>query len=199
VFLLMPAGTLDVAFAQHEIGAFATSYIPTVASQVTRSADVATMTGTNFSSWYNATEGTFVATSNYGGVVASSICNLYAASDGTVSNRIQQFFTNSMIGNRCVSATSSAAPNNNTATFPGLHTAALTFKLGTNMVAASTNASVINVGTNTATSTALPVVDRLYIGSRYDGTTEFLNSTIQKLRFYAQRLTNAEVRAFSKG
>ena len=47
--------------AQLEAGAFATSYIPTVASQVTRSADVATMTGTNFSSWFNATAGTFVA------------------------------------------------------------------------------------------------------------------------------------------
>jgi hypothetical protein len=45
--------------AQVEAGAFATSYIPTVASQVTRSADSAVMTGTNFSSWYNASEGTF--------------------------------------------------------------------------------------------------------------------------------------------
>ena len=46
--------------AQLETGAFATSYIPTVASQVTRNTDVATMTGTNFSSWYNQSEGTFV-------------------------------------------------------------------------------------------------------------------------------------------
>lgn len=46
--------------AQIEAAAFATSYIPTVASTVTRSADVATMTGTNFSSWYNQSEGTFV-------------------------------------------------------------------------------------------------------------------------------------------
>lgn len=46
--------------AQLEAGAFATSYIPTVASTVTRNADVATMTGTNFSSWYNQSEGTFV-------------------------------------------------------------------------------------------------------------------------------------------
>jgi len=46
--------------AQAENAAFATSYIPTVASTVTRSADVATMTGTNFSSWFNATDGSFV-------------------------------------------------------------------------------------------------------------------------------------------
>ena len=46
--------------AQLEAGSFATSYIPTVASQVTRSADVATMTGTNFSSWYNQNAGTML-------------------------------------------------------------------------------------------------------------------------------------------
>jgi hypothetical protein len=43
--------------AQLEAGAFPTSYIPTVASTVTRSADLAQMTGTNFSSWYNQSEG----------------------------------------------------------------------------------------------------------------------------------------------
>jgi len=43
--------------AQVEVGAFATSYIPTTVSQVTRSADVATMVGTNFSDWYSAGAG----------------------------------------------------------------------------------------------------------------------------------------------
>ena len=43
---------------QTEAGAFPTSYIQTVASQVTRAADAASMTGTNFSSWYNQGEGT---------------------------------------------------------------------------------------------------------------------------------------------
>ena len=44
--------------AQVEEGSFPTSYIPTAGSTVTRSVDVASMTGTNFSSWYNQSEGT---------------------------------------------------------------------------------------------------------------------------------------------
>jgi hypothetical protein len=46
--------------AQAEFGAFATSYIPTTSTAVTRAADTAEMTGANFSSWYNASAGTFV-------------------------------------------------------------------------------------------------------------------------------------------
>ena len=50
--------------AQMEIGSFATSYIPTSGSSVTRAADVAEITGTNFASFYNQSEGTvFVETS----------------------------------------------------------------------------------------------------------------------------------------
>lgn len=44
--------------AQLEAGAFPTSYIKTVASQVTRAADSASMVGANFSEWYRADEGT---------------------------------------------------------------------------------------------------------------------------------------------
>jgi hypothetical protein len=75
--------------AQLEVGAFATSYIPTVASTVSRSADVALMTGTNFSSWFNAAQGTFVASI---GSNATSRCVL-VASDGSVTNQILMFST----------------------------------------------------------------------------------------------------------
>jgi len=44
--------------AQLEAGAFPTSYIPTTTATATRAADVASITGTAFSSFYNQTEGT---------------------------------------------------------------------------------------------------------------------------------------------
>lgn len=42
---------------QVEAGAFPTSYIPTVAATVTRNADIATITSTNFSDWWQASKG----------------------------------------------------------------------------------------------------------------------------------------------
>ena len=46
---------------QKEQGSFPTSYIPTNGSTVTRAADIAEITGTNFSGFFNQTEGTVFA------------------------------------------------------------------------------------------------------------------------------------------
>jgi len=51
--------TLRIGMPQVELGPEPTSVIATTSSTVTRSTDNADMTGTNFSSWYNQTEGTF--------------------------------------------------------------------------------------------------------------------------------------------
>ena len=53
-------GAFFVWGAQLEAGAFATSYIPTVASTVTRPADIATISGQNFAQWYRQDEGTIL-------------------------------------------------------------------------------------------------------------------------------------------
>ena len=46
--------------AQYERGNFATSFISTTTSQVTRQPDSASITGTNFSSWYSPFNGTYI-------------------------------------------------------------------------------------------------------------------------------------------
>ena len=45
--------------AQEEAGSFATSYIPTTSASATRSADVCQITGSDFSGFWNGTEGSF--------------------------------------------------------------------------------------------------------------------------------------------
>jgi hypothetical protein len=57
--LTNPSATIYVAAPQVEKDAFATSYISTAATAVTRPGDFASIEGNNFSSWYNPVEGTF--------------------------------------------------------------------------------------------------------------------------------------------
>lgn len=58
--------------AQIEAGAFPTSYIPTTSASVTRTADDASMTGVNFSSWFNRISGTLLCNAqNLNGTSAS--------------------------------------------------------------------------------------------------------------------------------
>jgi len=54
---------LDVTYynSQIELGAFPTSAIPTSGSAVTRQPDIASITGTNFTDFFNSSEGTFYA------------------------------------------------------------------------------------------------------------------------------------------
>ncbi len=75
--------------AQAETGSFASSYIATTSSSATRTADVASMTGTNFSSWFNNAQGTFVATLSAGTI--SNGGRVLKISD-TDSNRLIDFY-----------------------------------------------------------------------------------------------------------
>lgn len=59
--LTTPDGTgIYIWGAQTEAATFPTSYIPTSGSTVTREPDVASITGTNFSSWYEAAPSTWL-------------------------------------------------------------------------------------------------------------------------------------------
>ena len=66
---------------QLEEGAFPTSYIPTTGTALTRSADEASISGTNFSSWYNQSEGTIFHDGRYIGDVPG---NLYGLGNGLI-------------------------------------------------------------------------------------------------------------------
>jgi hypothetical protein len=176
--------------AQLELGAFATSYIPTVASQVTRSADVATMTGTNFSSWYNQSEGTFVTSADTFG--SGSFRYALSASNGAISERITFFATTASAlryivtdGNVAQADISLAGMNANV-----VNKVAGAYKIN------SFNAALNGVvGTEVASGT-VPTPDRLLIGLDAVGSG-FINGHIRQIAYYNTRLPNTELQTLT--
>lgn len=174
--------------AQLEQGAFATSYIPTTSAQVTRNADQASMTGTNFSSWYNASAGTLYVDFD----LLASVNNL-----GIYSINL----TSSALNNRMDFRTSGA---NNTAAGVALNSASVTFLsvIGINQKLISAYAVTDSAATKnglavTSYSLAtMPTVDRLLIGQLDTGSNQ-LNGHIRTIRYYSQRLSNTTLQSLT--
>jgi hypothetical protein len=173
---------------QSELATFPTSYIPTEATAVTRNADVATMTGTNFSDWYNASEGGAVVQ-----VLPSTISGTRPAvqfDDNTADESIAlrgvaadpQLF---VVDGGATQATLDA----------GTITANTLYKLGGAWKESSFAVAINGAAAVTQASGTFPTATQARLGS--DGTN-YLNGHLQSLRFWPQRLTNAEVQAFSK-
>jgi hypothetical protein len=179
--------------AQLEAGAFATSYIPTAAASVTRSADAANMTGTNFSSWYRADEGAFLveaatfapASGAVGRILSLSI----SGSESTETNRV--FTYNGKIGGN---TRFSGISQSDLQPFTYTTNTAFKFAYGYRL---NDFAAVGNGGTIfTDTSGNVPInLNEMGIGS-VSGTGP-ANVTIKKIAYYPSRLTNAQLQGLT--
>ena len=187
---------IDLYGAQLEAGAFATSYIPTTTTALTRNADVATMTGANFSDWYNATEGTFVSYSVSNSASTASTRLGIAISDGTTGNRMVTVI-GSATQTRSIVTASSSLQADLYSTVTSVNNTQLKTALG---YKANNFLSNANAGTTQSdTLGTVPTVTTAYLGASEAGTNTFmLNGTIQKIFYYPQCLTSAEVQAFTK-
>jgi hypothetical protein len=171
------------------MAAFASSYIKTEGSAVTRAADAASMTGANFSSWYNAAEGTLfveAATSNL--AVNSAVA---AFSDGTTNNRWQltKLSSASMQGYAATGGT-----NDFLQTLSPI-AANVFFKSSFAIAKNNANTCLNGIAGTTDTAVLVPVVNTLDLGQR--ATASFLNGTIRKLSYYPIRCTNAQLQALT--
>jgi hypothetical protein len=187
--------------AQLEAGAFPTSYIPTTTAAVTRNADVITMTGVNFSDWYNQSEGTvFVEATKKTetpSAGSSAFPTLFYFSDGTTNNRIAG------VGAR-VSATesswASAGEAGGVVQWAGLSITTVnngtSFKLSSGYKIDNIAASVDGGAVSTDSSASIPTTDRLHLGANVT-PSQFLNGHIKQLQYYPRRLTNTQLQALS--
>jgi hypothetical protein len=69
--------------SQFEAGSFATSYIATTSASATRAQDLASMTGVNFSSWYNNAEWTVYTEASFTNINSSALISI---DDGSFNN-----------------------------------------------------------------------------------------------------------------
>lgn len=185
-------GTNNTIFwgAQTENGTISSSYIPTAASQVTRAADIATMTGTNFSSWYNAAESSMLAV--FSSFVLSPPSSVYAISNGTSGNRWQTVITSGPLAiSHSLNATTLQATIN-----VGTYAPNTIFKSAFGVKLNSVQAAVNGVLGTEDTLANMPTVDRINIGSAQTNNLQLIGH-IRSLTYYPTRLTNAELQALS--
>ena len=173
------------------MAAFASSYIKTVASQVTRSADAASMTGTNFSSWYRQDEGAIYCEA---ATVATDSIQRRAVSinDATTNNYIDI----SRIGSTAQSRAAVVA--NGTTVFNSLTSAwdVNTFAKVTNAYKVNDFAAVLNAGTvRTDNDGVLPVVSQLVIGNIT--TNNQWVGTIKRIAYYPAKLSSTQLQAIT--
>ena len=171
--------------AQLEAGSFATSYIPTTSTQVTRAADSAGMFGSNFSSWYRADEGTLYAqcTTFATGTSGRSVIEV---NDGTMANRTYIY--------------TSPSGTSRTLGFVGGSAVVTTLDVASPISSASIAYKTSNWAASYAGGNALlnsyagviPNQNTLLIGYSTNGGFQ-LNGTIKKLAYYPKRLSDAEL------
>ena len=165
---------------------FSTSYIPTTTAAATRSADVASITGTAFSSWYRQDEGTVFAdvtrqtTTGFPGRVRFS--------DGTAANAIDLYYdaaNNSSTFEVKASSTSSVAIFGGGGALNSSVKAAAGWQ--TNNAAVTYNGSI----QGTDSSVVVPVVDQARIGNSLTGT-------IRRLTYWPARLPDTTLQAITQ-
>ena len=175
--------TLRIGLPQLEQGAFATSPILTSSATVTRAADVASITGANFSSWYNQTEGTVFADFRLNGIAAQS--KVVNADAGAGFANSVDIYCISGIPRFDVweSSTAQAQLSPLPSSSIGVNTDSKTtgaYKLN-DFAATRTGGTLV-----TDTSGIIPNTSRLVIGNQ--GASNFLNGTIKRLTFWPTRL-----------
>ena len=179
--------------AQLEAGSFPTSYIPTTTAAATRTADVASISGSNFSSWYRQDEGTVFAEAER---PDASRPNTVVASitDGSGLNRTE--VRSSSVSNtnaRCeITALGLGQYSNATlASDTAYKKIALAYAADNVNSAANGNAGI------TDTVATIPVVSQLYIGNDIF-LTDYRPGHVKRLTYWPTRLPNETLQTITQ-
>ena len=195
VLILTVSGS--VTNAQLEAGAFATSYIPTTTATATRAADVVSITGSAFTSFYNQTEGTFFVDSNQASITGT--LRMVSANDNTSLNRINLTRTSSSGGNINFVVTNAGTNQVNGVILGSSLAAGTSNKVAAGYKAADFGGSVNGLTPVTQSTGTVPSsLTQLTIANGDALGTTPVNSTIKRLVYWGQRLPNNVLQAITQ-
>lgn len=191
---------ITIGRPQFEAGSFATSYIPTAASTVTRSADVCTISGTNFSNWYNQNEGTVYI--NIVPFAPPPINNIrfLEISGASINDRNPLMFASSigMVYTQYRVSASRATDQVLISSGTGIYSANANIKIATAYKQDDFASVVNNIIVGTASSGyTLSAANKITIGYAQSGSNEIYNGYIRSLQYYPIRLPNATLQALT--
>jgi hypothetical protein len=195
-WLRMPSASGDVYAwgAQLEVGAFATSYIPTTTATVTRAVDVASITGSNFSSFYNQTEGTVFAEGQSFDSRTTDAIMVATIDDGSLNNEIQ-------LSRRLISYLATCGVTAGGAAqadmFGSAWNTSSNGKLGVGLAVNNSAISFNGASVVTDTSISLPTVTTMRFGRRANGFNAW-NGTIKRLTYWPTRLSNTTLQQITQ-
>jgi hypothetical protein len=179
--------------AQLEAGAFPTSYIPTTTSAVTRSADVASISGTAFSSFYRQDQGTIYCQ----GLIPPGLGNFptfHNASDGSANNNWSQYaHTSGLYANLKTGNVVQGDPGVAGSTVVG-NAYRLSTAFAENNLCSAWNGVIGSPDTSAAMPTAL---SEIRIGAARTGGAA-INTTISRLTYWPQRLSNSTLQEITR-
>lgn len=181
--------TLRIGLPQLELGAFATSVIPTTTTALTRSADVASVN--TLSPWFNASASTIFA--EYTILTARTSDPTFARiDDGSDANRYQVATGASFTVFNSFAIVSNVSQGGNTVSINPLGTHKIAFAVTTNDSVAAADGTV---GTPDTTVTLPSGLTRFSLGNGNLGA--FLNGYLRRITYYPRRLSNAELQAIT--
>jgi hypothetical protein len=181
--------------AQLEVGSFPTSYIKTSGASATRSADNASITGENFSSWYRQDEGSLYSEAVSYGDYVHRVLNF---SDGTSNNRIvTTLFSDEQLLVKNNNNTEISIDSGSYA-FGQLLKQGTAYKDDSFFVTLDGNQGS-GVDKNSSSSNGLVPkrISQLNIGCS-EISKFYINGHIKKLSYYPQRLTNEQLQQLTK-
>jgi hypothetical protein len=181
--------------AQVEAAPSATSYIATTSAAQTRTVDSASMTGTNFSSWYNYSGGTVYVEAATGNPLTATLPSSFGMSDGTNNNSVAFYYTT--LGVQTSVRINNVTIQSLTVNLPSTPVANTFYKSAWYFSGAGNGVSSAGqTATTYSTAVVVPALNQLNLAG-LAVVVNPLNGRIKKFAYYPLALTNTQIQSLS--